>query len=303
VSGVEIKISRKNKELLDEFTLSLSVDRFLSTNTLSAYISDLKKLIVFCENQDLTALDKHTVLEFINSLKNTGLSSRSIARIISSLKTFYKLQVLNESISSNPMQSIKTPKLPQKLPDVLSHNEITAMMKAIDLSKPAGVRDKTIIMLLYGSGLRVSELVSLKLNNLFMDEGFVKVVGKGNKERLVPVGEKTTAQIKNYIESFRNNNISDRSKNYLILNQRGGNLSRVSVFKLIKTLARFAGIKKTISPHTLRHSFATTLIEAGANLRAVQQMLGHESITTTEIYTHLDKAYLKTVIEQYHPRA
>ncbi|MCH1473563.1 MAG: site-specific integrase, partial [Bacteroidia bacterium] len=179
MSGVEIKISQKNKELLDEFTLSLSVDRSLSTNTLSAYISDLKKLIVFCENQDLTVLDKHTVLEFINSLKNTGLSSRSIARIISSLKTFYKLQVLNESISSNPMQSIKTPKLPQKLPDVLSHNEITAMMKAIDLSKPAGVRDKTIIMLLYGSGLRVSELVSLKLNNLFMDEGFVKVVGKG----------------------------------------------------------------------------------------------------------------------------
>lgn len=201
------------------------------------------------------------------------------------------------------MQSIKTPKLPQKLPDVLSHDEITAMMEAIDYSKPAGVREKTIIMLLYGSGLRVSELVSLKLNNLFLDEGFIKVVGKGNKERLVPIGGKTIKQINTYIENFRDDNANHNSQNYLILNQRGGSLSRVSVFNLIKKLAIFAGIKKTISPHTLRHSFATTLIEAGANLRAVQQMLGHESITTTEIYTHLDKAYLKTIIQQYHPRA
>ena len=176
-------------------------------------------------------------------------------------------------------------------------------MEAIDYSKPAGVREKTIIMLLYGSGLRVSELVSLKLNNLFLDEGFIKVVGKGNKERLVHIGGKTIKQINTYIENFRDDNANHNSQNYLILNQRGGSLSRVSVFNLIKKLAIFAGIKKTISPHTLRHSFATTLIEAGANLRAVQQMLGHESITTTEIYTHLDKAYLKTIIQQYHPRA
>lgn len=303
MSGVEIEISQQNKELLDEFSTALSVDRSLSNNTLSAYVSDLKKLIVFCENQDLTTLDKHLVLAFINNLKNAGLSSRSIARIISSLKTFYKQQILNETMSSNPMQSIKTPKLPQKLPDVLSHDEITAMMEAIDYSKPAGVREKTIIMLLYGSGLRVSELVSLKLNNLFLDEGFIKVVGKGNKERLVPIGGKTIKQINTYIENFRDDNANHNSQNYLILNQRGGSLSRVSVFNLIKKLAIFAGIKKTISPHTLRHSFATTLIEAGANLRAVQQMLGHESITTTEIYTHLDKAYLKTIIQQYHPRA
>lgn len=303
MSGVEIEISQQNKELIDEFSIALSVDRSLSNNTLGAYISDLKKLIIFCENQDLTTLNKHHILAFINNLKNVGLSSRSIARIISSLKTFYKQQVLNETVSSNPMQSIKTPKLPQKLPDVLSHEEITAIMEAIDYSKPAGVREKTIVMLLYGSGLRVSELVSLKLNNLFLDEGFIKVLGKGNKERFVPIGGKTIKQINTYIEKFRDYKVNQNSQNHLILNQRGGSLSRVSIFNLIKKLAIFAGIKKTISPHTLRHSFATTLIEAGANLRAVQQMLGHESITTTEIYTHLDKAYLKTVIQQYHPRA
>ena len=283
--------------------MAISVDRSLSRNTLSAYLSDLKKLISFCENKDLINLDKKTILDFINNLSTAGLSPRSTARTISSLKTFYKQQVLNETMRSNPMQSIKTPKLAKKLPDVLSLEEIVKMMDSIDFSKLSGERDKTIIMLLYGSGLRVSELVSLKINDLFVDEGFIKVRGKGNKERLVPIGAKTINQVSCYVESYRNKVAKADSKNYLILNQRGGGLSRVSVFNLIKKLAVEAGIKKAISPHTLRHSFATTLIEAGANLRAVQQMLGHESITTTEIYTHLDKAYLKTVIEQFHPRA
>ena len=283
--------------------MSISVDRSLSNNTLSAYVSDLKKLISFCENKDLTTLTKTTILEFINNLNTLGLSPRSSARIISSIKTFYKHQILNETMDSNPMQSIKTPKLSKKLPDVLSYDEILKMMELIDYTKLAGERDKTIVMLLYGGGLRVSELVSLKVNDLFVDEGFVKVKGKGSKERLVPIGIKTINQVSYYVESYRNKFAKPGSKNYLILNQRGGSLSRVSVFNLIKKLAMEAGIKKAISPHTLRHSFATTLIEAGANLRAVQQMLGHESITTTEIYTHLDKAYLKTVIEQFHPRA
>ncbi len=283
--------------------MSISVDRSLSNNTLSAYVSDLKKLISFCENKDLTTLTKTTILEFINNLNTLGLSPRSSARIISSIKTFYKHQILNETMDSNPMQSIKTPKLSKKLPDVLSYDEILKMMELIDYTKLAGERDKTIVMLLYGGGLRVSELVSLKVNDLFVDEGFVKVKGKGSKERLVPIGIKTINQVSYYVESYRNKFAKPGSKNYLILNQRGGSLSRVSVFNLIKKLATEAGIKKAISPHTLRHSFATTLIEAGANLRAVQQMLGHESITTTEIYTHLDKAYLKTVIEQFHPRA
>ena len=283
--------------------MSISVDRSLSNNTLSAYVSDLKKLISFCENKDLTTLTKTTILEFINNLNTLGLSPRSSARIISSIKTFYKHQILNDTMDSNPMQSIKTPKLSKKLPDVLSYDEILKMMELIDYTKLAGERDKTIVMLLYGGGLRVSELVSLKVNDLFVDEGFVKVKGKGSKERLVPIGIKTINQVSYYVESYRNKFAKPGSKNYLILNQRGGSLSRVSVFNLIKKLATEAGIKKAISPHTLRHSFATTLIEAGANLRAVQQMLGHESITTTEIYTHLDKAYLKTVIEQFHPRA
>ena len=283
--------------------MSISVDRSLSNNTLNAYISDLKKLISFCENKDLTTLTKTMILEFINNLNTLGLSPRSTARIISSLKTFYKQQILNETMDANPMQSIKTPKLSKKLPDVLSYDEILKMMEFIDFTKLAGERDKTIVMLLYGGGLRVSELVLLKVNDLFVDEGFIKVKGKGSKERLVPIGVKTVNQVSYYVESYRNKVAKSDSKNYLILNQRGGSLSRVSVFNLIKKLAVEAGIKKAISPHTLRHSFATTLIEAGANLRAVQQMLGHESITTTEIYTHLDKAYLKTVIEQYHPRA
>ncbi len=283
--------------------MSISVDRSLSNNTLNAYISDLKKLISFCENKDLTTLTKTVILQFINNLNTLGLSPRSTARIISSLKTFYKQQILNETMDANPMQSIKTPKLSKKLPDVLSYDEILKMMEFIDFTKLAGERDKTIVMLLYGGGLRVSELVSLKVNDLFVDEGFIKVKGKGSKERLVPIGAKTINQVSYYVESYRNKVARDDSKNYLILNQRGGSLSRISVFNLIKKLALEAGIKKAISPHTLRHSFATTLIEAGANLRAVQQMLGHESITTTEIYTHLDKAYLKTVIEQYHPRA
>ena len=283
--------------------MSISVDRSLSNNTLNAYISDLKKLISFCENKSLTTLTKTIILEFINNLNTLGLSPRSTARIISSLKTFYKQQILNETMDANPMQSIKTPKLSKKLPDVLSYDEILKMMEFIDFTKLAGERDKTIVMLLYGGGLRVSELVLLKVNDLFVDEGFIKVKGKGSKERLVPIGAKTINQVSYYVESYRNKVAKPDSKNYLILNQRGGSLSRVSVFNLIKKLAVEAGIKKAISPHTLRHSFATTLIEAGANLRAVQQMLGHESITTTEIYTHLDKAYLKTVIEQYHPRA
>jgi len=283
--------------------MSISVDRSLSNNTLNAYISDLKKLISFCENKDLTTLTKTVILEFINNLNTLGLSPRSTARIISSLKTFYKQQILNETMDANPMQSIKTPKLSKKLPEVLSYDEILKMMEFIDFTKLAGERDKTIVMLLYGGGLRVSELVLLKVNDLFVDEGFIKVKGKGSKERLVPIGAKTINQVSYYVESYRNKVAKADSKNYLILNQRGGSLSRVSVFNLIKKLAVEAGIKKAISPHTLRHSFATTLIEAGANLRAVQQMLGHESITTTEIYTHLDKAYLKTVIEQYHPRA
>ncbi len=211
--------------------------------------------------------------------------------------------VIDEVISRNPLELVKTPKLSRNLPDVLSHIEISTMMEQIDFSKKSGERSKLIIMLLYGSGLRVTELVDLHVNDLFLEDAFMKVLGKGEKERLVPLGGKTIRQVQYYLEHYRRDVESEKSKNRLILNLKGSPLSRVSVFKMIKELAAKAGIEKTISPHTLRHSFATVLVEAGADLRAVQQMLGHSSITTTEIYTHLDKSYLKAVIEEYHPRS
>jgi len=303
VPGVEAKIKTKNNALVEEFVTTLLLERSLSKNTIDAYQLDIKKLASFCNNQDLTKINNDQIFDFINHLTRSGLAPRSVARIISGLKTFYKKQIIDEVMGSNPMQNIETPKLSKKLPDVLDYEDIRAMMESIDFSKRSGERDKLIVMLMYGSGLRVSELVTLTINDIYVDEGFVKVLGKGNKERLVPFGEKTINQLGHYLLQYREKVAKTKSKNILILNQRGTSLSRVFVFKLIKALASKAGIQKSISPHTLRHSFATTLIEAGADLRAVQQMLGHESITTTEIYTHLDKAYLKTVIQQYHPRS
>ena len=301
--GVKTQISNRNLKYVEEFLTYLSLDRSLSKNTINAYKSDVYKLIDFIEGAELTRVNSEVISNFIHFLRDLGLSPRSTARIISGLKTFYKLLVSEEYISENPLQTILTPKLPKKLPEVLSHVEIELMLEQIDFSKLSGERDKTVVMLLYGSGLRVSELVNLSLNSLFLDDGFIQVLGKGDKERLVPIGGKTIRQVGYYVEHYRNVVKSDLSNNTLILNQRGNKLSRVSVFKAIKELATKAKISKSISPHTLRHSFATVLIEAGADLRAVQQMLGHESITTTEIYTHLDKAYLKSVIERYHPRS
>ena len=293
----------KKDPLIQDFITHLKLERSLSENTLSAYSSDIYKLKAFAGEVPLSQINYSLVSDFLKSLQTVGLSPRSLARIISGLKTFYKFLVSEQISSSNPLQTIDTPKLPKKLPDVLSHEEISSMLECIDFSKFSGERDKTIVMLLYGSGLRVSELVELKINNLYLDEGFIKVLGKGNKERLVPVGAKTIRQLGYYFESYRMHISKNNTNNNVILNQKGNPLSRIFIFKIIKDLALKAGIQKNISPHTLRHSFATVLIEAGADLRAVQQMLGHESITTTEIYTHLDNTYLKTIIEQYHPRS
>ncbi|MBR9859896.1 site-specific tyrosine recombinase XerD [bacterium] len=294
----------KNPELEEEFKDFLKLERSLSKNTVSAYMSDIQKLSSFFGQKSYLGISEQEVRSFLSNLQSMGLSVRSTARVISGLKTFYKFLVSEDFIKSNPLQMVETPKLDKKLPEVLSHEEIMAIIGEIDLSKPAGERDKTIIMILYGCGLRVSELTALKINDIFFDEGFIKVVGKGNKERLVPIGKQTLNQIKYYIEAFRaKQKSSSESGGVLILNQRGSALSRVYVFKMLQKLAAQAGIKKKISPHTLRHSFATVLIEGGADLRAVQQMLGHESITTTEIYTHLDRSYLKSIVEQYHPRA
>lgn len=301
--GSEIEITDDNRELIVEFQTNLLVDRSLSKHTADAYLADIAKLTRFYDGKNLKEISSEQISIFIQELYDLGLSARSIARIISGLKSFYKQLVINGDIELNPMQYVQTPKIPKKLPEVLSHAEIEAMIKSIDLSTLAGERDKTIMMLMYGCGLRVSELTNLKINNLYFDEGFIKVIGKGEKERLVPIGGKTIRQVKHYLLYYRRNVETADSKNTLILNQRGNSISRIYVFKTIQKLALKSGIKKTVSPHTLRHSFATVLVEAGADLRAVQQMLGHESITTTEIYTHLDKAYLKTVIEQYHPRS
>ena len=303
MSRVETEISKRNNELIDEFVSVLTLDRSLSKNTVSAYLADLQKLLSFNENKPLENVSSEEMSELLLVLNEVGLGARSIARIISGLKTFYKQLVIEGLVTTSPLQTIQTPKLPKKLPQVLSHEEISSMMKSVDFSKLTGERDKLIIMLLYGSGLRVSELTSLSVNDIYKEDGFVKVTGKGDKQRLVPIGNKTIEQVKMYLLYYRKNMKNKETDNTLILNQKGNAISRVSVFKIVKDLAAKAKISKNISPHTLRHSFATVLIEAGADLRAVQQMLGHESITTTEIYTHLDKAYLKTVIEEFHPRA
>ena len=301
--GNQTQVAQVNKELVDEFETTLELDRALSKNTVEAYIRDVSRLQSFCSEKSLIQISSQDISEFLLNLQKVGLSTRSSARIISGLKTFYKHLMLRKKVDSNPLKMVETPKLSKKLPEVLAHFEIELMLEQIDFSKMSGERDKTVIMLMYGSGLRVSELTELTINDLFLDDGFIKVRGKGNKERLVPIGNKTIKQLDYYYERYRNHIAVKSPKNYVILNQRGNKISRVSIFTMIKDLASRASINKSISPHTLRHSFATVLVEAGADLRAVQQMLGHESITTTEIYTHLDKSYLKSVIEQYHPRA
>lgn len=301
--GSESEISAVNRSLLEEFETNLSVDRSLSNNTVQAYRSDICKLIVFYNGQNLKEISSDQISVFIQQLYDVHLSAKSIARIISGIKSFYKHLVMQDVLQQSPMQSVRTPKLPKNLPDALSHTDIAAMIESIDLASKAGERDKTVMMLLYGCGLRVSELINLQINNLYFDEGYIRVMGKGSKERLVPIGGKTIRQVQLYLQYYHKGVAIDESKNILILNLRGRSISRIYIFKMIQKLAQLAGIQQAVSPHTLRHSFATVLVEAGADLRAVQQMLGHESITSTEIYTHLDKAYLKTVIEQFHPRA
>lgn len=242
----------------------------------------------------------HDFITFINEM---GLGDYSQARILSGIRAFYKFMLIEDLIKDDPTTLIEGPKLKRKLPDVLHLEEINKLMEAIDHSKAEGVRNRAILETLYGCGLRVSECIALKISNLFFDVGFLKVVGKGNKERLVPVGAAAIKHINFYREGVRNHlNINKGHEDFLFLNRNGRKLTRVYVFQMIKALAEKTGLKKSISPHTFRHSFATHLIEGGADLRAVQEMLGHESITTTEIYTHLDRDYLRETLLQFHPR-
>lgn len=279
----------------------------MSQNSIDAYLTDLDKLAQFCAclkpGKKVTDLELSELLKFVHWVADLGMNARSQARIISGIKAFYKFLLLEEYIHTNPSILLETPKIGRKLPDTLSTNEIDQLEGAIDLSKPEGQRNKAIIESLYSCGLRVSELTELKISNLYFEEGFVRVTGKGNKERLVPIGGKAIKEIELYTNGYRNHmDIQAGFEDHLFLNRRGKNLTRVMIFTIVKNLCTYAGIKKNISPHTFRHSFATHLLEGGADLRAIQEMLGHESITTTEIYTHLDRDYLRSVIIDHHPR-
>jgi len=242
--------------------------------------------------------------KFIHYINELGMSAYSQARILSGIKAFYKYLAFEELIDNNPAALLEGPKIGRKLPDTLEYHDIEKLLEAIDLSLPEGARNRAILETLYSSGLRVSELVDLRLSNVYFDIGFLRVLGKGNKERLVPIGRDAMKYLKIYVEEVRVHiPVQKGFENYAFLNRRGSKLSRVMVFLIIKSIAEKIGLKKTISPHTFRHSFATHLIEGGADLRAVQEMLGHASITTTEIYTHLDRDYLRQVIQEFHPRA
>lgn len=290
------------------FSSYLKLEKSLSSNSNEAYVHDIEKLFTFLNNNALNVSPEKISLEhlqdFIKWINEEGMSARSQARIISGIKAFYKYLLLENLVTDDPTELLQAPKIGRKLPDFLAVHEIDAMLSAIDLSKPEGQRNRAMLETMYSSGLRVTELISLKKSSSFLDIGFLKIHGKGNKERLVPIGDSAIKHIKIYEEAMRVHlKIKAGQEDFLFLNKRGSKLSRIMVFMIIKELAERAGIKKKISPHTFRHSFATHLLEGGADLRAVQEMLGHESITTTEIYTHLDRDYLRQAIMQFHPRA
>ncbi len=293
---------------IKHFKNYLQLERSLSDNSISAYCEDVNKLKNFIKqyHTGLNPVDvTHDVaVDFITFIGALGLSAHSQARILSGIKAFYKYLLIEDVLDSSPVELIESPKLGRKIPDVLNLEEINKVFEAIDLSTPEGARNRAMLEMLYGSGLRVTELISLKLNNLFFEEGFMRIFGKGSKERLVPLGSESAKFLKIYVNDWRTHvSIKQGNENVVFLNRRGTGISRVMIFKIIKSLIEEVGIKKNVSPHTFRHSFATHLIEGGADLRAVQEMLGHESITTTEIYTHLDKDYLKQTIQDFHPRS
>ena len=290
------------------FEAYLLLERSLSAHTAQAYLSDLDKLQQFLKLRDYTHspldIGAPQLEEFLQWLNNLGLAARSQARLISALKTFYKYLILENLTEADPTEMIDAPRLGRKIPEVLSYVEIQRMLAAIDLSHPQGTRNRAMLETLYACGLRVSELTQLRLSCLYLDIGFVPVIGKGNKERIIPIGEEAIKHIQLYLQSVRRSqmNIKKGQEDILFLNRRGKALSRVMVFHVVKETAAAAGIEKNVSPHTFRHSFATHLIEGGADLKAVQDMLGHESIITTEIYTHLDTDFLRQTILLYHPR-
>nr|WP_234461878.1 site-specific tyrosine recombinase XerD [Pedobacter segetis] len=285
----------------------LKLERSLSKNSIEAYLRDIDKIEQFLIYHDksiaplkITTQDLKDLLQWVNQL---GMLATSQARLISGIKSFYKFLIIEDLITKDPSALIEAPKTRRKLPDVLTVEEVEGLIAALDLSKPENIRNKAMLETLYSSGLRVSELIELKISNYFPDVEFIKISGKGNKERLVPIGDTAMKHIAIYRQTVRNHQeIKKGQEDFMFLNRRGTKLSRIMVFMLIKDLAQKIGLQKNISPHTFRHSFATHLIEGGADLRAIQEMLGHESITTTEIYTHLDRDFLKQTIKEFHPR-
>ncbi|GGW33227.1 site-specific tyrosine recombinase XerD [Arenibacter certesii] len=291
---------------IQDYQYYLKLERGLSKNSISSYVMDMEKLVQFLRSNNITDspidISKATVQRFIYILAKE-VNPRSQARTISGLKSFFNFLIFEDYREDNPMELIESPKIGRKLPDTLSVDEINLLIKAIDLSKPEGERNRAIIETLYGCGLRVSELLELRLSDLYFEEDFIKVTGKGNKQRLVPISDIN----KKYINIYRNEvrvhmRIQKGFDDILFLNRRGRKLTRAMIFTIVKQLAETIGLKKTISPHTFRHSFATHLLTNGADLRAIQQMLGHESITTTEVYMHMDRVHLGDVMHEYHPR-
>lgn len=288
------------------FKSYLQLEKSLSAHSVQAYLHDIELLTQFLQSQNTMVNPADVTLQhlqdFLKHIAELGMSSSSQARIISGIKAFYKYALIENISILNPSVLLDAPKLKKSLPDVLHFDEIEKILAAIDPSTPEGTRNKAIIETLYSCGLRVTELVELRISQLFLETGFIRVIGKGNKQRLVPIGGDAIKYINLYRENIRVHiPVKPGNEDYLFLNRRGTKLSRIMIFLIIKELVHKAGIKKTISPHTFRHSFASHLVEGGADLRAVQEMLGHESITTTEIYTHLDREFLRKTLEQFHP--
>lgn len=290
---------------INDFKSHLQIEKSLSDNSTNAYIQDVRKLAEYAIKSNISAINisKKDISNFLNTVHDAGISARSQSRILSGVKNFYKYLILENYITNNPVEFIESPSIGLKLPDVLSIIEIDNLINSINTYDKNAKRNKAILEILYSCGLRVSELINLKISNIRFKESYLKIIGKGNKERLAPIGNKAAEILIDYIDNVRNKkNIQKGFEDVVFINNRGKNLSRVMIYLIIKKCSERIGMKKKISPHTFRHSFASHLVDGGANLRAVQEMLGHESITTTEIYTHLNKEYLRDNIIEFHPR-
>ena len=296
---------QQGNNIIDKYKTWLRLEKSLSANSIEAYLTDLDKLIRFVESEgkDFATMSYQDLQQFVAQLRDIGIHPRSQARIISGIKSFYRFLLLDEYITADPTELLESPKIGLKLPEVLTINEINDILDTIDLSLPEGQRNRAMLEVLYSCGLRVSELISLRYSDVYFDEGFIRVEGKGSKQRLVPISETAIREIKNYLLDRNLMVVKKGFEDILFLSRRGTALSRIMVFHIIKQQTEMAGVHKNVSPHTFRHSFATHLLEGGANLRAIQEMLGHEKITTTEIYTHIDRQFLRKEILEHHPRS